>query len=111
MGGEKFGEFIILGPSIDQVVAFVDDNCVPLLVLEVMFVSRRVLQGVDGDDDTPVVAERIALTRERLPDLLDPRRVETDQGYCEPRPQLALELLEYGTGRNDQDAFTPTAAD
>lgn len=108
---EKFGEFVVLGAAVDQVVALVDDDGVPLLILEVVLVARGVLQCVDGDDHPLVVAERIPCTRQRLPDLLDTAGVEADERNREASPELSLELLQDGSRGHDEDAFATASAD
>ena len=49
----------------------VDDDGVPVHVVEVLAVAALVLQRVDGDDDPLVVGERVAAGRDLPLDSLD----------------------------------------
>ena len=69
------------------------------------------LERVDRDDDALEVAERVAGGGQLLPDPLDPERVQPDERDREPRPHLALHLLEDVPGRDDQDPLAAPAPD
>ena len=91
-----------------DVVAFVDDDGIPVLLAQVADVLIA-LQGVDRDDRPLVVGERVAVAGQLLADALDADRVESDERQREARPHLELHLLENVTRGHDQDAF-PAAA-
>ena len=104
------GEPVVLGRGVGDVVGLVDDDRVPVLLLQVRAVAV-VLQRVDGDDHPLEEGERVAVGRELLPDPLDPGGVEPDEREREAGPQLVLHLLEDVLRGDDQDAFTAAAPD
>ena len=89
----------------------VDDDRVPVHVVEVLAVAALVLERVDGDDDPLVVGERVAAGRDLPLDPLDAERVQPDERDREPGPQLQLELLEDLLRGDDEDAVAAAAAD
>ena len=95
----------------DEVVRLVDDDRVPVHVVEVVAGTAVVLERVDRDDDPLVVGERVAAGRDLPLDPLDADRVQPDQRDREPGPQLLLELLEDLLRGDDQDPVAAAAAD
>ncbi len=109
--GEEVGQRPAVAALVDQVVGFVDDDGVPMDVLQPRPVAARVLQRVHGDDHTLVIGERVASGRDPPLDAGDARAVQADQREGEPRPHLVLELFQDGCGRDDEDAFASAPAD
>ena len=89
----------------------VDDDGVPVHVVEVLAEAAHVLQRVDGDDDPLVVRERVAASRDLPLDSLDADRVQADERDREPRPQFQLELLKDLLRGDDEDAVAASPSD
>ena len=96
---------------IRDVVRLVDDDHVPVRLLQVGAVLRILLQRVDGDDRLVVVVERIVVGRDAAPHPLDADGVEPRERDREPVPELLLELGEHALHREHQDAPGAPAGD
>ena len=87
-----------------DVVRFVDDDHVPVRLLQVGAVLGILIQRVDGDDRLVVVVERIVVGRDAAPHPLDADGVEPRERDGEAVPELLLELGEHALHREHQDA-------
>ena len=99
------------GAPVGDVVRLVDDDDVPVRLLQVRAVLGVLLQGVDGDDRLVVVVERVVAGRDATPHPLDADRVEPHEGDREAVPELLLELREHAPDGQHQDAPPPPAGD
>ena len=110
-GREHVGQLVVQRAPVDEAVALVDDDGIPVDRLEAVAVLAGVLQRIDRDDHPLVIRERIAAGRDLLANALDAHRVQTNQWDGEARPQFVLELLQDVLRRDDQDAVAPAASD
>ena len=69
---QDVGERVVLGATVDEVMALVNDDGIPMVVLEMVTVQVRILQRVDGDDDTLEVGEGVTSRRQLTLNSLDP---------------------------------------
>ncbi len=90
----------------DEVVRLVDDNCVPVDVLQPWLVALRILDRVHGDDHALVVGEGVAPRRDTPFDAGDANAVQPHQRKREPCPHLVLELLQHRGRRYHEDPLT-----
>ena len=97
--------------ALGDVLALVDDDGVPVTVVQVLLVLLLLLQGVDGDNDLVEVVEGVLVRRDLRLDPLDAHRVEADQRDGEAGPELGLELGEDALEGDDQDALAAAAPD
>src|SRR5207244_4158412 len=105
------GKLVVERACVHQVVALIDHHRVPADALEVVAVPAAGLQGVDRDDDPPVVREWVAGGGDLLTHSAEASGVESDEGDVEAGPQLVLELLEDVAGSDNQDSVAAAAAD
>ena len=89
----------------------VDDDDVPVGLLQVVAVLGVLLQRVDRDDRLVVVVERVVAGRDAATHPLDADRVEPREGDGEAVPELLLELREHALDGQHQDAPAPAAGD
>ena len=106
---EQPREPVVLRRVVGDVVRLVDDDGVPVLLLEVGEVAVA-LERVDRDDRPLEVGERVAVGRQLLPDPLDADRVEANERQGEAGPELELHLLQDVPRGDDQDPLAPAAA-
>ena len=90
--GQQRGEPAPLGVGVGDVVALVDDDHVPVALLQVGPVAAVVLERVDADDGPVEVVERVLVRRDLGPHPLEALGVEADQRDGEPGPEFLLEL-------------------
>ena len=94
-----------------DILRLVDDDDVPIRVLEMRAVGDVVLQRIDGDDRLVVIKEWVVVRRELGADLADLCGVERDERDREAVPELFLKLRHHGFSRDDEDAFAFAAQD
>jgi hypothetical protein len=115
--GEQAGEagahrgLAALDRALGDVLALVDDDHVPLAVLEISSVLLVLLERVDRDDRPIVEMERVHVGGDPLLHPLDAPGVEADQRDREAGPQLLLELLEHRAQGDHEDPLATSAAD
>jgi hypothetical protein len=94
-----------------DVVGLIDDDDVPVALLQVLAEIALLLEGIDGDDRLVEVVEGVGVGGDILADALDAGAVEAGERDGEARPQLLLELGHHALGRDDQDALAFATAD
>ena len=99
------------GAPVRHVVRLVDDDDVPVGLLQVGAVLRVLLQRVDRDDRLVVVVERVVTGRDAAAHPLDADRVEPGEGNGEAVPELLLELREHALDGQNEDAPASAAGD
>ena len=97
--------------AVRDVVRLVDDDDVPVGLLQVGAVLGVLLQGVDRDDRLVVVVERVVAGRDAAAHPLDADRVEPGERDREPVPELLLELRQHALDGQHQDPAAPAAGD
>ena len=97
------------GAPVGDVVRLVDDDDVPVRLLQIRAVLGVLLQGVDGDDGLVVVVERVVAGRYAAAHALDADRVEPRERDGEAVPELLLELRQHALDGQHQDAPAPAA--
>ena len=97
--------------AVRDVVRLVDDDDVPVGLLQVGAVLGVLLQGVDRDDRLVVVVERVVAGRDAAAHPLDADRVEPGERDREPLPELLLELRQHALDGQHQDPPAPAAGD
>ena len=98
------------GAAVRHVVRLVDDDHVPIRILQVGAVFGVLLQGVDGDDGFVVVVERIVVAGNVAPHPLDARRIEPRERNGEAIPELLLELRKHAFQHQHQNAPSTAAS-
>ena len=91
-------------PPVGHVVRLVDDDDVPLRLLQVGAVLRVLLERIDGDDRLVVVVEGVVVGRDAAAHPLDADGIQAGQGDGEPVPELLLELRQHALYRQHEDA-------
>jgi hypothetical protein len=109
--GQEAGEAIALGVLVGDVVAFVEDDGVPVAGLQEGAVAPVILEGVDGDDHLFEHLEGILAGGNPAAEALDSGGIEADQGDGEAGPELLLELEQHALHHHDQDAAAPASLD
>ena len=99
------------GAAVGHVVRLVDDDDVPVRLLQVGAVLGILLQRVDRDDRLVVVMERVVAGGDAAAHALDADRVEPGQRDGEAAPELLLELREHALDGQHEDAPAPAAGD
>ena len=98
------------GAAVGDVVGLVDDDDVPVRLLQVRAVLGVLLEGVDRDDRLVVVVEGIVAGRDTAAHPLDADRVEPRQRDGEAVPELLLELREHALDGQHQNPPAPGRA-
>ena len=99
------------GVAVSHVVGLVDDDDVPVGLLEVVAVFDVLLERVDGNDRSVEVVERVVVGRNSGTDTLQAGGIQPDEWDREPIPHLLLELAQHRLGGEHEDPLAATTGD
>ena len=97
--------------AVGHVVRLVNDDHVPIGLLQVGPVLGVLLQGVNRDDGFVVVVEGVVVRGDAAADALDADGVEAGERDREAVPELLLELGQHALDGEDEDPPAPAAGD
>ena len=94
-----------------HIVCFVDDDDIPVALLQVLAVFEVLFERVDGDDGAIKVVKRVVVGRYGVADTLQANRVEPGERDGKALPHFALKLRQHRFHREHQNALATVATD
>lgn len=99
------------GTAFRDVVGLVDDDDVPVGILQIGAVFGILLKRIHGDDAFVKIMERIVVGGDLLPYTVQAHRIQAGQRDGKTGPQFFLELGHHAFDRDHKDASAPAATD